>query len=137
MSMVTRAELIAQFVPNSPLGQLLGIKLVDVSDDRSEIVLKYRDDLATLGQTVHGGAIATLADVAATAAAWADNTVPDKVGGSTVSLTVDFVAPAVGKDLTAVGRVIRRGKRICTCEVDVVDSESQVVAKALATYNFA
>ncbi len=87
-----------------------------------------------MGLTVHGGAIATLADTAAMAAARADDVVSEKFGGSTASLTVNYVAAA---DLTAVDQVIRRGKRLSHIEVTVSAAAGRVAAKDLATYNFA
>ncbi|AIC71754.1 PaaI family thioesterase [Mycobacteroides abscessus] len=135
--MPTRTEIITQFVPNSPLCQHLGITLTEIGDDRAVLHMPFKPELVTLGQTVHGGAIATLADTAAMAAAWADDVVPEKFGGATASLAVNYVSAANAADLTAVGQVVRRGKRLSNIEVTVCDSAGQVVAKALATYNFA
>ncbi|MUM16738.1 PaaI family thioesterase [Mycobacterium sp. CBMA271] len=135
--MPTRTEIIAQFVPNSPLCQHLGIALTEIGNDRAVLTMPFKPELATMGQTVHGGAIATLADTAAMAAAWADDVVPERVGGSTASLTVNYVSAADAADLTAVGQVVRRGKRLSNIEVTVSDTAGAVVAKALATYNFA
>ncbi|MGH3723125.1 MAG: PaaI family thioesterase [Mycobacterium sp.] len=135
--MPTRTEIITQFVPNSPLCQHLGIALTEIGNDRAVLTMPFRPELATMSNTVHGGAIATLADTAAMAAAWADDVVPEKFGGSTASLTVNYVSAADAADLTAVGQVVRRGKRLSHLEVTVSDATGQVVAKALATYNFA
>ena len=135
--MPTRTEIITQFVPNSPLCQHLGIVLAEIGNDRAVLSMPFRPELATMGHTVHGGAIATLADTAAMAAARADDVVPEKFGGSTASLTVNYVCAAEAADLTAVGQVVRRGKRLSNIEVTVSDGTGQVVAKALATYNFA
>ncbi|SKW58797.1 Putative thioesterase [Mycobacteroides abscessus subsp. massiliense] len=52
-------------------------------------------------------------------------------------MTVNYVSAAEAADLTAVGQVVRRGKRLSNIEVTVSDGTGQVVAKALATYNFA
>ncbi|WJR32130.1 PaaI family thioesterase [Mycobacteroides immunogenum] len=135
--MPTRTEIITQFVPNSPLCQHLGITLTEIGNDRAVLAMPFKSELATMGQTVHGGAIATLADTAAMAAAWADDVEPEKFGGSTASLTVNYVSAADAADLTAVGQVVRRGRRLSNIEVTVCDSTGRVVAKALATYNFA
>jgi uncharacterized protein (TIGR00369 family) len=134
MSQPTRREVIAQFVPNSPLAKLLGIRLERAQDDVAVLVMPFREDLATMGDVVHGGAISS--DTAAMAAAWADDEVPESLAGSTVSLTVDFIAPARGRDLTATAEVIRRGRKLSFLDITVRDAEEQVVAKALATYKF-
>ena len=136
MAQPTRRQIIADFVPNSPLAKHLGIRLDSAQDDRAVLVMPFREELATMGDVVHGGAIASLADTAAMAAAWADDEVPEALSGSTVSITVDYIAPAKGSDLTAEAKVVRRGKRLSFIDIDVRDADEKIVAKALATYNF-
>ena len=132
----TRREVIAEFVPHSPLVKHLGIRLEQVGDDRAELVLPFGEHVCTMGEVVHGGAISTLADTAAMAAAWADEETPESLAGATVSLTVDFIAPARASDITAVAEVVRRGRKLSFIDVTVKDAEGEVVAKALATYTF-
>lgn len=133
--MPTRTEIITQFVPNSPLCQHLGITLTEIGDDRAVLHMPFKSELATMGQTVHGGAIATLADTAAMAAAWADDVVPE------VRWRNGFACHQLR--LRGQRRRPYRGpggpprKRLSNIEVTVCDSAGQVVAKALATYNFA
>ena len=136
MSPPTRREVIAEFVPNSPLAQHLGIRLESAENDRAVLVMPFREELATMGDVVHGGAISSLADTAAMAAAWADDEVPEALAGSTVSLTIEFIAPARGSDLTAEAEVVRRGRRLSFIDITVRDAGDTVVAKAMATYNF-
>ena len=57
-----RRELLAQFVPSSPFVRLLGIELVDVGTDRAVVRLPFREDLVTIADVVHGGALASLID---------------------------------------------------------------------------
>lgn len=61
---------------------------------------------------------------------------PDALAGSTVGLSVDFVAPASGADLIAWASVVRRGRTLCFVEVDVVDAEGTIVAKGLVTHSY-
>jgi uncharacterized protein (TIGR00369 family) len=130
-------EVIKTFVPNSPFAQLLGISIEDISQDRAVLAMPYKAELATMGEMVHGGAIATLADTAGMVASWADGEVPERLAGSTVSFALDFLAPANGSALRAEANVIRRGKRLCRCEITVVDETGTIVAMSLLTYNFA
>jgi uncharacterized protein (TIGR00369 family) len=83
---------------------------------------------------VHGGAIATLADTAAMAAAWSGTPAPESMRGTTVDLTVHFLAPADGTDLVARARVLRRGRSLVHLGVDVSTPGGDPVAHALATY---
>lgn len=54
--------------------------------------------------------------------------------GVTVSMTVDFMAPARATDVIGVGRALRRGRSLVNCEAEIVDPEGRLLAKALATY---
>ena len=132
----TRREIIKGFIPNSPLVGLLGIELTEIEPDRAVLRLPYRPELATIGDVVHGGAIAALLDTASMAAAWSDDTKPDAIAGATVSMSVDYVAAARGVDLVAVGRAVRRGRSLCFCEVEVTEPSGAVIAKGLAVHRF-
>jgi uncharacterized protein (TIGR00369 family) len=136
MSGATRREIVEEFIPHSPFTARLGIRIVRIGDDRAELTMPFEPGLATIGDLVHGGAIASLLDTAGMVAAWANDDVPERISGSTAGLTVDLVAPASGSDLTALARVIRRGRRLCFVEVDVTDAEGATVAKGLVTYSY-
>lgn len=135
--MPTRRDLIRDFIPHSPLLRHLGIELRSLEQDRAELFLPYRPELATMGDVVHGGAIATLIDTTGTAAAWADDTEPKDMGGATVSMTVDYLAAARGGDLLATGSVLRRGRSICFCDVVVSEPPGErIVARGTLVYRF-
>jgi uncharacterized protein (TIGR00369 family) len=134
--MATRTEIIGEFVAASPFAGELGLRLDHVGGDEAVLVLPFRPGLATMGDVVHGGAISTLIDTAGMAAAWADDVEPEHLAGSTVGLTVDFLAAARGTDLTARARVLRRGRSLCFCEVDVTDAGGELVAKGLMTHRY-
>jgi uncharacterized protein (TIGR00369 family) len=130
----TGADVMAQFIPACPLAVKLGI-VADVLDgDEVRLRMPFDPTNSTLGDMVHGGAIATLADMTVMAAAWAGAEVPDSLRGVTTSLSMQFLAPARATDLIGVGRVLRRGKTLVNCDVDVVTPAGEAVAKAIATY---
>ena len=134
--MPSRREIIEQFIPSSPHASQLGIRVVSLGADEAVLELPFKPELATIGEVVHGGAIGTLVDTTAMAAAWATDDVPESPAGSTVSLSVNFASAAEGVDLRAEGRVAKRGGRLSFCEVTVTDPEDTVVAHGIATYRF-
>jgi uncharacterized protein (TIGR00369 family) len=67
-------------------------------------------------------------------AAWAGADVPERLQGATVSMSVSYLAPAEGEDVTATARVVRRGGRLTTVQVDVRTPGGEHVATALVTY---
>jgi uncharacterized protein (TIGR00369 family) len=128
------AELVRQFLPHSPFTAHVGLEIDVLEADRAELVLPVRQEVITIGDLVHGGAIATLVDVAAMAASWSAAEIPDPPQGATVSMTVDYLRGARGSSLRAIARVVRRGSSLCFCDVDVLDDGGELVAKGLVTY---
>jgi uncharacterized protein (TIGR00369 family) len=130
----TGEQLARAWFEHSPLIGALGMRLTSVVPEEATVELPYRDELATAGNVVHGGAIMSLLDTAAAMAAWSAHDPTKGVRWGTVSVSVSFLASAQGRDLTATARVTRRGRSICFCKVDVADSERTPVAEALVSY---
>lgn len=127
-------ELMRQFVPSSPFVRHLGMHLVDIGAGKARLALPFSETLATMGNTVHGGAISSLIDSAAMAAAWSTACMPDRLRGTTVGLTVSYLAPANGEDIEAEARVLRRGRSLIYLDVDVHTTAGRHIAKGLVTY---
>ena len=129
--------LIEKAVVGGPFGALVGLRCEQVVEDRVRLRLPFRPELTTVGDMVHGGAIATLIDVAATAACWATPAATLAARGSTVGFSLSYLAPGRGQDLVADARVVQRGRTLCVCDVEVVDRAGTTVARALVTYRLA
>jgi uncharacterized protein (TIGR00369 family) len=130
----TGAEIMAQFIPQSPFVAKLGIVAELLDGDEVRLRMPWDPTNVTLGDMVHGGAIAALADVTVMAAAWAGIEAAPSLRGVTASMTMQFLAPARATDLIGVGRVLRQGRSLVNCDVDVVTPDGELVAKAIATY---
>ncbi|HVN39407.1 MAG TPA: PaaI family thioesterase [Myxococcota bacterium] len=126
--------LIEKAVVGGPFGALVGLRCESIAEDRVRLRLPFRPELTTVGDTVHGGAIATLVDVAATAACWATPAATLAARGSTVGFSISYLAPGRGQDLVADARVVQRGRTLCVCDVEVVDVAGTAVARSLVTY---
>jgi uncharacterized protein (TIGR00369 family) len=130
------AELIAEFLKHSPFVRHLGMELREIEDDRAVLSLPFSEEVVTIGDVVHGGAVSTLVDTAAMAASWSAIEVegePPK--GTTVGLSVDFLAAARAQELNAEAIVLRRGSTLCFCEIKVHGAaDGKLVATGLVTY---
>lgn len=126
------ARLVTEILMGSALARRLGIALDTLEPDRIVLRMPFRPDNVTVGSVVHGGAIATLVDVAG-AAASAAGAAPEVEGGATSSLALSYLAPADGVDLAAEARVIRRSRGQAVSDVEVRDPAGRLVAKALVT----
>jgi uncharacterized protein (TIGR00369 family) len=134
MTPPTGPEVMAQFLPQSPFVVKLGI-VADVLDgDEVRLRMPWDPTNVTLGDMVHGGAIAALADVTVMVAAWSAVHAAESLRGVTTSMAIQFLAPARATELIGVGRVLRHGRTLVNCDVDVVTPGDELVAKAIATY---
>ncbi len=130
----TGAEFIRQFFPTSPYVTYLGMQLTDIQPGVAIVTLPFVSSLVTIGSIVHGGAIASLIDTAAMVAAWSDADISPKTRGTTVQLTVAYLAAAEQEDLQATARVLRRGRTLVYLDVEVKSASGISVAKGLVTY---
>jgi len=134
MSGEVNEDVVRGLIVDSPLGRLLGFAVGSIARDRVRVRLPFREAVTTVGDIVHGGAISALIDTAATAAAWSGADLAANPRGTTIALSVNFIAAARGQDITAEARVIQRGRTITVCEVSVDGSDGKRVANALITY---
>src|SRR4051794_18618786 len=105
-------NLVEGFIVGSPYGRLLGVVAEAIEIDRVRFRLPYRETLTTIGDMVHGGAIASLVDVAATAACWANPSVDPSARGTTIGFAINYLNAGRGQDLVAAAEVIQRGRAI-------------------------
>jgi uncharacterized protein (TIGR00369 family) len=129
------ADLIAEFLKHSPFVRHLGMELRSIDDDHAILALPFSEEVVTIGDVVHGGAVSTLIDTAAMAASWSGIDFEQPPKGTTVGLTVDFLAAGRNQELLADARVIRRGSSLCFCEAKVTGAgDDTLVAAGLVTY---
>jgi uncharacterized protein (TIGR00369 family) len=126
--------IIRQFLPNSPYVNHLGIRLTDLQKDQATLTLPFASELITIGTTIHGGAIASLIDTSAMVAAWSGATASADTRGTTVALTVNYLAAAQKEDIQATARVLRRGRSLIYLDIEVHSASGTLVAKGLVTY---
>ncbi|HEY7356592.1 MAG TPA: PaaI family thioesterase [Ktedonobacterales bacterium] len=133
-SPATGADFIRQFLPNSPYVGHLGMRLVEMQPDSATLALPFSATLITIGTVVHGGAIASLIDTTAMVAAWSGAALPEKLRGTTVGMTVNYLTAASSEDLQATASVLQRGKNLVYLDVEVRGASGKLVAKGLVTY---
>jgi uncharacterized protein (TIGR00369 family) len=116
-----------------PCNRYFGLTLRSRSSEDAEAVLPLKPEYGQEGGMVHGGIITLLADTTAVYALFPD--VPPEQRMTSIEFKVNFLRPALpsGGDLVARAQVVRRGKRVALCDVDVFQ-DGKAVAKGLFTY---
>lgn len=127
------AEIARLAVRNSPYCRHLGMELREIGPGCATVGAAFRPELVTVGATLHGGALASLIDTAAMAATWSGAEISQEPRGASVSLAVNFMAPAE-EDVEARAEIVRRGRTLVFCDVEVSTRSGVMVAKGLVTY---
>ena len=81
--------------------------------------------------TLHGGILCDVAD-AAMGVAYA-STLDEDESFTTLELKINFLKPIWNAQLTAEGRVIKRGRNVGLTECDIIDDKGSLVAHASST----
>jgi uncharacterized protein (TIGR00369 family) len=113
-----------------PFLNLLGVRGERFDAGQTTVVLEPRPDLTNHFGSVHGGALATLLDVAMASAA---RSLHPEDGAVTVNMTMNFLREGSGR-LSAAGRVRQSGRSLVFCEAEVLDEAGHLVATASGTF---
>lgn len=129
-------DMIREMYPQVPFQKLLGVEVLDTADSYSKVQIKFRPDLAGGGNAYHGGVVSSLIDLTGALAAWMGHDTEKKgVKASTVALNVQFLSAALGEDIIAEGRCLKRGKELNFCDIEVNTADSKkLVAKGSIVY---
>ncbi|WOC13569.1 PaaI family thioesterase [Gordonia sp. MP11Mi] len=132
----TGTETMRALFPTSPFISTLGVRIIDLGEGTAHLRMPFRDANTTVGPMVHGGAISACVDLGIMAAAWAgDGPVPEQLRGVTVSMSVNFIAPAMNDDIDIVATRLRRGRRLSHCAVEIrTRTDDQLVATGAGVY---
>lgn len=121
----------------NPFWQTIGLEATDAGEGWAQLRLSVADGLRNGPRApVHGGIFATIID-AAVASALATLLPEDTEAGmltATLDLNVSFIGAVREGDLTAKGRILRRGRSIAFGAADVFDGAGELVATGRATY---
>ena len=113
------------------LGELLGIRFIEVSRERVVAELAYREVLTTVGGSLHGGAVMALADTVG-AAATALN-LPSGAGTTTIESKTNFLAAARAGTVRAEATPLHRGKRTMVWQTRITDETGRLLALTIQT----
>lgn len=125
-------EEIRSWVEQSPYSRFLGVKLESVGEAGARLLLPYQDENSNPGKALHGGCAASLGAIAGLAIARA---VLGAESGPwhTAQMQVSYLAAAIGEDVVADARLLRRGKELCFVATDVSTREGKPIASITST----
>jgi uncharacterized protein (TIGR00369 family) len=95
----------------------LGARLTHIAPGRVHIVLPSRPEVTQQHGYFHAGATSAIADSAGGYAAF--TLFPEDTDVLTVEYKINLLAPAVGDHIEAVGTVLKSGRTLTVCQLEV------------------
>jgi len=136
-----------RFINEVPFLKLLGIKVSRFNYPEVEMVLNWNNQLVgnVVQESLHGGVTATILDSVGGLVAIGNfistekNLTADylktRIGSmGTIDMRVDFLLPGRGTIFTATGRVIRAGKRVTVCRMEMHNDKNDCIALGTGSY---
>ncbi|MEU9482501.1 PaaI family thioesterase [Streptomyces decoyicus] len=113
----------------------LGARITHIAPGRVHIVLPSRPEVTQQHGYFHAGATSSIADSAGGYAAY--TLFPEDTEVLTVEYKINLLAPAVGDRIEAVGTVLKSGRTLTVCQLEVFgvqdDGERKLVANGQQT----
>jgi uncharacterized protein (TIGR00369 family) len=128
------AQRIRESFAQQGLMKHLGARISNVEPGSVEIRARHREELTQQDGYFHAGVSGAIGDSACGYAAY--TLMPDGFAVLTVEYKINLMAPAIGEELIARGRVVRSGKTLKICVADVFatkDAKETHCATMLAT----
>ncbi len=127
-----RKSLIEKMKVNVPYWKLLGMELVDVKKGWAVVKLPFEKKLTQPDGVAHGGAIFSPADAAVAVALL--GLIDRSETLLTIEMKINYIKPISEGDIIAEAKIVHRGGRTAIGDVEVRNSNGDLVAKCLATY---
>jgi uncharacterized protein (TIGR00369 family) len=142
------AFVIEFFNQHMPFNQLLGFEVNELTDGKAEIRMAWDDQLMgnPVQKILHGGVTAAVLDTVGSVAALlygikrleGEDAIVEfqkqLPNGGTLDMRVDYLRPGKGNEFIATAEVIRRGKKIAVCRMDLHNQDNLHIATGTGTY---
>jgi len=117
-------------LPPPPIAKLVQMGITALEEGRAEFTCDVDESVYNPIGVVHGGLVCTMLDTVAGCAV--HTTLPAGVGYTSIELKVSYLRAvhASSGPLTAIGRVVKPGRRVAFAEGEVLDAAGRTVATA-------
>ncbi len=119
-------------VLGSMFPKVLNMRITEATKDRVSAEVTVTDEMCTTGQTLHGGAVMTLADFLGASGTFLN--LPPGAGTTTIESKTNFVSAAKsGETVTAVAEPVHKGKSTQVWRTTVTRADGRVIAVVTQT----
>ncbi|MFN0096797.1 MAG: PaaI family thioesterase [Dehalococcoidia bacterium] len=117
-----------------PLHKTMGLELIEARPGFAKCVMHTSSfTLGGVGGSVHGGLLAALVDIIMLAALGGTFEGAEQPAG-TADLNITYLRPALGAQIFAEAKLLKKGRQIVVCEVEISDLQGRLCAKGRTLY---
>jgi uncharacterized protein (TIGR00369 family) len=113
------------------LSDLLGIRFVEASPERVVAELTYRENLTTVGGSLHGGTLMAFADTVGAVATVVN--LPPGATTTTLESKTNFFAAGRGGTVRAESTPLHRGRRTMVWQTRLTDESGRLLSMTIQT----
>lgn len=124
-------DFVRGWIEDSPYCRALGVRLDEVDAKGARLRLPFAESNTNPGQVLHGGVAASLCALGGQVVARAVLG-PTSGPWHTAGIQVNYLAAARAQEVVAHARLLRGGKELCFCEVDVATEDGKPIAHSTA-----
>ncbi|GEM_PF-356243 len=111
-------------------GNYIGSRLMSLGSGKAVIRLTAENSKTDTYDTLHGGAVATLADISMGLAC-----ITKGIVAVTGNINISFLAAGeAGNEITAVGKVNKTSKKVFFAETSITDENGKLIATGTGTF---
>jgi len=123
---------LVESVLGSMFPKVLNMRILEATPDRIRAEMTVTDEICTTGQTLHGGAVMTLADFLGASGTFLN--LPPGAGTTTIESKTNFISSAKsGETVTAVAEPVHKGKSTQVWRTTVTREDGRVIAVVTQT----
>lgn len=126
-----KQDKLIQLFRGAPIVKSFGMQLSYGENGQAIVALPYNPNLDHGYLQIHGGALATLLDTAG----WFTVAPHFDFWIATVEFSTRLLIPVEKESLHAQGKIVRLGKRLAFCDMEVKNSREQLVAVGSGTFS--
>ncbi len=127
-----KSALMTKMKSVAPYWTLLGMELVDIKKGWSLVKLPFSEKLTQPDGIAHGGSIFSPAD-AAVAMALLGMIEKDETM-VTIEMKINYIKSFSSGEIEAEAKIVHKGRKTAIGEVDIRNSNRDLIAKGIATY---
>lgn len=124
-------EIINTHKRHAPISEFIDMRLLDVKEGESTFELDVKPQFLNSLGTMQGGVIGIMADASMGIAF--GTLLDEDTHFSTAEFKINFFRPVSSGKLTAIGKVINKGKKVGYTECEIYNDEHKLIAKTVGT----